>query len=492
MKRDFRRGILLATALFVTLVLYLLVLALLYQAHENIRLTSTSHRRVQAHFVARGAAQIGLSRLNADPGWLDTHKAPAGSEGVPPQAETVMIGDQKASVWVEAADNPAYYTLVGHSSLGGIQRRLQMTVAREPVTPPLMAAATLGSGVFTIDPRGGGGWQPKPAPARFTWVPGGAGLVPVLAPPPPPGPDPVGEENHKGEAVAGQPDSALFLATRVLGNSAVLMLPAGSSQWSLLPPVVLRSGSQAVGIRQLVSTPNKLYALARNPAGEHEIFFLNDPASAQTTYDPVAGRFTVSPGRWQPVPLPAGLTQGQDIAESQNGLLYLQADGQRYQSQPDGSWTALPELPETYWAPGPSGFEVHTLSVDGGSIQPRGMMADPHGNLYVNRQVNDYSTFYKYVPASEGRTGYYRMLPPFSQRGRADDVTHDFGGYLYVRLAVESAADTVLYGDVDTPGRTLSYQALPALPSSYGTVDAIGSVGSPAPTVTRFRPIYIQ
>jgi|GEM_PF-6798165 len=271
------------------------------------------------------------------------------------------------------------------------------------------------------------------------------------------------------------------------------MLPVASGHWSLLPPVILSDGRQALAVVVLVPARNKLFAMARHPSGTQELLVLDNPTSAQTVFHLASSTFTVGSGSWQHFPAPAGVTQVQGFACSQNGMVYVAADGRRYLIEsPGGAWIALPVLPDQYWARTASGFEVRSLSADSGTVGPKGMMADARGNLYVNRQVNGTSTFYKYVPARSGRSGYYRMLPPVPQPGSAEGVAHDFGGYLYVRLAVEGGADSVLFADVDTPVRTLSYQALPSLPSAYGTVDAIGSVGAPETTLTRYRPIFVQ
>jgi hypothetical protein len=481
------RGIVLATALFVTMVLYLLVVALLFQAHENIRLTSAGHQRVLAHFAARGAAQVGLSRLNTDPSWLNVHKAASGSAVVPPQAETVTIGGQQASVWVEASDNPDFYSLVGYSQVAGMQRRSQLIVAKDPLNHPQIAGSTRGSGVFLLDPRTGGGWQPKTVPPRFAWQPVGGGWAPFLSPP---APD-LGA-NHRGEAVAGLPDSAIYLSTRVDGRAAVLMLPVGSSEWSLLPPVLLSNGQQAIGVRVLGPARAKLFAMARTPSGRQELLVLDNPGASQTVFHPVAGTFTISPGGWRQVSHPATVTEVEGVAVSQNGMVYVMADARRYLIDTSGNWTLLPSLPFNYWARTANGFEMRSLASDSGVVDPKGMTADARGNLYVNRQVNGYSTFYKYIPARSGRTGYYRILPPVPQPGSSEGVAHDFGGYLYVRLTVAGGPDSVLFSDVDTPGRTINYQPLPTLPSAYGKVDAIGSVGIPETTLTHYRPIFVQ
>lgn len=481
-----RRAALLVTCLFLTCILYLLMLALFGQAHQNIRLTSGAHERIQAHFAARGAAQVGLSRINSDPSWLATHLAPAGSVGIPPQAETVQVGQQKAFVWVEASRPPDFYSLVGSASSGTSVRRQQVVVYKDFANQPQMAASTTaGFQVYRIDPSVGI-WAPAPLALPLGWVANGASWAPSLLPPPPPQPP------SAGPCLTGQANSSLYLTVKLNGQSSVLMLAPGASHWSLLPPLLLSGNQQAQTVRQLLATKDRLYCLAQLDGGNPELLQLVDPASAQTLRDPISGHFTVGGAHWEPVSLPPGLSSAGAVAASDRGQIYIAGPNHRIYLGDSGHWTPLPSVPSKYWAPTATGFEVRDLNQTPGNDLPKGMITDPLGNLYLNRQVNNFSTFFKYVPGESGQEGYFRMLAPFAQPGSAEGVAHDFGGYLYARICIAGVPDQIVYGDVDTPGRTANYQTLPAIPSSLGKVDAIGPVGVPGTSIPHFRPIFTQ
>jgi hypothetical protein len=444
--------------------------------------------------ISRLAARLRSAWLdiNSDSRWLADHLVSSPSAGIPPQAERVLVGSEKASVWVENCGQPGQYAIIGQASSGDSTRRRQLVVADDGANRPQLAARSVGREVFRIDLQGSANWQQLPQPIPLGWTPSGSGWAPALLPPPPPPPSvPPGAPPPASTDLCGLPDSTLFMSTNTGGPVNVLMLAPNSANWSLLPPLLMSDGLQSSRLKQLAATGSQLFALAQASSGRLELRMLQHPERTQTTFDPASGLFVAGSGSWQSVTLPPSVSTLMDIAPANEGRIYLAASNQIYLVD-GGNCQAIPAPPGKYWAATSSGFEVRELAVTGGAIAPKGIIADSRGNLYLNRQVNGLSTFYKYVPGATGKPGYFRMLPPISRPGSAEGVAHDFAGYLYVRLCVPGAPDQVLFGDVDTPGRTLNYQTLPSLPSVFGKIESIGPSGAPDTSQPRYRPIYVQ
>ncbi len=265
------------------------------------------------------------------------------------------------------------------------------------------------------------------------------------------------------------------------------MLAPGASQWGLLPPVVQSTGEPAAAINQLAVQGDRLYCVAGSGPGSGELLYLDAPAAAQTTWDPLTGEFTPNLARWSNLTVPAGGAQA--VAASQNGQLYVVSDRALFQRVPStGGWVRLPRPPKQLWVAVGDGYELREAH-EGPSRE--GMTCDPQGDLYINREVDHVATMFKFIPGREPGTGTFRLLPPFRGGSNAsDDLAHDYAGLLYAKIVSPAGEDVLLSASTSSAARSTRFRPLEGPPTSGGNVDAIGPGGTQDASQLRYIPRY--
>ncbi|MBN9417516.1 hypothetical protein ABS71_18775 [bacterium SCN 62-11] len=483
------RGIVLATSLFLVTLLYLLVLALLYQAHQNIRLRTGVQLRAQARFLSKGAVQVALARMNANPAWLPSHLA-APSPTVPPSvAEKKVVDGVETSFWVEPGDDPDFYRVLGWSKVNGVAHLALAVVHQTGAVQPGALAYSRGNGLFLNQPLAGGTWSHLTSPPSWGWSDASTPWVgPVF------GSEADSTESLYSNSLKGLPDGTIFLSTRLNGVATVLMR-APSGEWQLLPPLVMSDGQMALGARRLEFLNDKLYAVARRNADIYEVRSLAHPAGTGRLYREATHTFELAAGSseasWQLEATPPGTASMHGLAVSSNGIIYAVADAQRYRWV-DGAWKAMRGAPLIGWTQDSplSPLQLSPLDPSESTFDLRGTTASPRGELIINRQTGDLNTLFKYVPARRG-PGYYKLLPPLPGSVAAMAVTYDQSNLLFMR-AQQGGEDRVFFGDLSQPQGSSSYRSLPRLPVGDGVVNAVGSGALLEPGSLRYTPCYLR
>ncbi len=482
-----RGGIVLATSLFLVTLLYLMVLALLYQAQQNIRLRTGVQLRLQAESLAQGGVQLALARLNGDAGWLSAHTAAAGSSMPPAVAELKRVEGESVYFWVEPGDDPEFYRVLGWARVNGVERTSLAVVQQSRPVKPGVLAYSRGNGLFLNQPLASGSWSHLTSPPSWGWVDGTTAWVgPVF------GSEADSTESLYSNSVKGLGDGTIFLSTRVNGLATVLMRTPGD-QWQLLPPLVMSDGQMALGARRLEFVNDKLYAVARRNADIYEVRSLSHPAGAGRIYNSASNTFELAPGssdlHWQLEETPPGTSSMHGLAISANGILYAVADSRRYRWN-DGAWQVMRGAPLVGWTQQTPGGPLQLSPLD--PVEPafdlRGTTASPSGELVINRQMGELNTMFRYIPGRRGG-GYYRLLPPLPGSVAAMAITYDQSNLLYMR-AQQGGEDRVYFGDLSLPQGSASYRALPRLPVGDGTVNAVGSGALLEPGSMRYYPRY--
>ncbi len=90
-----KRGIMLVSAIVISLVMMMWVVAAIYQTKHQSNLLLQSHQKSKAYYLAKTAASYSLFYINADPGWPAAHSS----------RDAAWTGIADARCWVSSGDS---------------------------------------------------------------------------------------------------------------------------------------------------------------------------------------------------------------------------------------------------------------------------------------------------------------------------------------------------------------------------------------------------
>ena len=159
------------TAIFLVLVIFALVVAIVSMVNQNISFTKYSHMKTRAHYLAKGAANLALKAMVEDPDSLWDVKY---AKDKPPYE--VIDDRDKMQAWttVSAASSDLLFLhgrgIVNYASPGRIIQDYVVVVKKAPTLPVAYARKNAWGPDAIYRSEGGGQWEHiEEVPPRIYW-----------------------------------------------------------------------------------------------------------------------------------------------------------------------------------------------------------------------------------------------------------------------------------------------------------------------------------